>query len=109
MREKLIDIDNRMSTFKTESEISKINANASIITQTVSKDTYWLIKKSIDYSNLSQGTFDPTIRPLVSLWGVGTKNEKFPTKKEIEEKVYSSSGIKNSFKLSNNEFIYFSF
>lgn len=86
-REQLLDIDNKMSAFKNESEISRINTNAGIAAQSVSDDTYWLIKKSIEYSELSEGTFDPTIRPLVSLWGIGTKNEKIPKKDEIEEKL----------------------
>jgi thiamine biosynthesis lipoprotein len=34
---------------------------------------------------MSQGAFDPTIRPLVDLWGFGRNTQKVPSKDEIEE------------------------
>ncbi|WP_423738977.1 FAD:protein FMN transferase [Clostridium cibarium] len=85
--ERLIDIDNKMSAFKESSEISKINKNAGIALQTVSNETFSLIDKSISYSELSEGAFDPTIRPLVSLWGIGTKSERVPTEIEINDNL----------------------
>ncbi|MDS0526455.1 FAD:protein FMN transferase [Clostridium sp. SHJSY1] len=83
----LIDIDNRMSAFKDDSEISIINKNAGIKAKTVSSDTFSLIEEAIKYSELSEGAFDPTIRPVVSLWGIGTKSERKPKKDEIQEKL----------------------
>ena len=83
--ERLIDIDNKMSAFKSYSEISKININAGTLAQVVSTDTYFVIKKAIEYSELSAGTFDPTIRPLVTLWNIGTGEERIPEKNEIEQ------------------------
>jgi thiamine biosynthesis lipoprotein len=85
--ERLIDIDNKMSAFKDYSEISKINRNAGILPQVVSYDTYSVIEKSIKYSELLEGTFDPTIRPLVALWNIGTKYERIPKQNEIDEKL----------------------
>jgi thiamine biosynthesis lipoprotein len=83
--ERLNNIDDKMSAFKEYSEISKINTKAGITTETVSKDTYFLVKKAIEYSNILEGTFDPTIRPLVKLWNIGTKEEAIPEKSQIEE------------------------
>lgn len=85
--EKLTDIDNKMSAFKDYSEISRINKNAGIAPQSVSEDTFYVIKEAIYYSDLLEGTFDPTIRPLVSLWGIGTQNERIPKRNEIDEKL----------------------
>lgn len=85
--ERLTDIDNKMSAFKDYSEISKINLNAGTLAQVVSSDTYFLIKTAVEYSKLSEGAFDPTIRPLVALWGIGTEYERIPEKNEIEEKL----------------------
>lgn len=85
--ERLTDIDNKMSAFKDYSEISRINKNSGIAPQSVSEDTFYVIKEAVYYSNLLEGTFDPTIRPLVSLWGIGTKNERIPEKNEIYEKL----------------------
>lgn len=82
--EKLNDIDDKMSAFKENSEISKINSGAGVKAESVSNDTYFVVKKALEYSKILEGTFDPTIRPLVKLWGIGTKQEKIPKEVEIE-------------------------
>ncbi|KZL92577.1 FAD:protein FMN transferase [Clostridium magnum] len=73
-------IDDKMSLFKKNSEVSNINENAGISSCKVSKDTYFVIKKAVKYSKLSEGTFDPTIGPITSLWAIGTANVKIPDK-----------------------------
>jgi thiamine biosynthesis lipoprotein len=82
--EKLNDIDDKMSAFKKYSEISKINSKAGATQEAVSKDTYFVVKKAVEYSKILEGTFDPTIRPLVELWKIGTE-EAIPEKSKIEE------------------------
>ena len=86
-QERLKDIDDKMSVFKPDSEISKINFLAGKQFQMVSLDTYFVIKKAVYYSGLSYGTFDPTIRPLVKLWSIGKDNFKIPTNYEIKENL----------------------
>lgn len=81
------EIENKMSVFKTESEISIINKNAGIEMQKVSEDTYYVINKAKSYCNLSDGAFDVTIRPIVGLWKIGSEKPQFPDKNEIKEKL----------------------
>lgn len=81
--DRLNTIDNKMSVFKEFSEVSMINKKAGISSQEVSEDTYFVIKKAVEYSELSEGTFDPTIRPIVSLWRIGSDNPRIPNKSEI--------------------------
>jgi len=81
--ERLNDIDDKMSVFKENSDVSMINKKAGISSHQVSEDTYFVIKKAVEYSKLSEGTFDPTIRPIVSLWRIGSDNPKIPNKNEI--------------------------
>lgn len=84
---KLNDIDDKMSAFKTESEISRINRSAGNAPQTVSADTYFIIKKAVEYCALTEGTFDPTIRPLVNLWNKTFEQGKIPGERDIKEKL----------------------
>ncbi|AQR96214.1 FAD:protein FMN transferase [Clostridium saccharoperbutylacetonicum] len=77
-------IENKMSVFKEFSEVSMINKNAGVSGQEVSSDTFFLIKRAVEYSELSEGTFDPTIMPIVSLWRIGSDNPRMPSKREIE-------------------------
>lgn len=83
--EKLNEIDDKMSAFKDYSEISKINTYAGKEPQIVSNDTYFVIKKAVEYCSLSKGAFDITIRPLVNLWGIGKTDARVPVNNEIEE------------------------
>lgn len=83
--EKLKQIDDKMSVFKNDSEISNINRNAGQGGQTVSSDTYFVIKEAIKYCKLCKGTFDITIRPIVAIWGIGKDKARIPKKSEIEQ------------------------
>ena len=81
---KLNEIDDKMSVFKNSSEVSIINSNAGISHCVVSTDTYFVIKKAVEYSKLSEGAFDATIRPVVELWGINTDHAKIPKTLEIK-------------------------
>lgn len=84
----LIDeIENKMSSHVDNSEINKINRFAGQKAVKVSSDTYYIIKRALDYAQLSAGAFDPTIGPLVQLWGIGTKEEQVPHKEKITKKL----------------------
>ncbi|GFZ32741.1 FAD:protein FMN transferase [Clostridium zeae] len=81
------DIDDKMSAFKESSDIKRINAKAGNSYELVSKDTYEVIEKAVKYSKVLEGTFDPTIRPLVELWNSSGKQNKVPEKEKITEKT----------------------
>jgi thiamine biosynthesis lipoprotein len=53
-------IDNEFSTFKPDSEVSRVNAQASKAPMPITKELFDLIQTSIDYSKLTRGTFDIT-------------------------------------------------
>lgn len=80
---RVLEIDDRMSAFKECSDVTKINRNAGIEPQKINRDTFNLIKESIKFSELSNGAFDITIRPLTSLWGFSKKNNFIPKNEEI--------------------------
>lgn len=84
---KIAEIENNMSVFKDCSEVSYINKNAGIAPVRVSTDTYFVIKTAAKYGSMSQGAFDPTIRPVVRLWGVQTDNARIPDKNEIDKDI----------------------
>ena len=56
------------SNFSSKSEITKINQNAGKLAYPVSKELYILLQKSIQYSQLANGTFDITIGAIQDLW-----------------------------------------
>lgn len=60
--------DDTLSTYKPTSELSRANAAAGRWSP-VSADTAGLVARALGYARESQGAFDPTVGPLVGLWG----------------------------------------
>ncbi|MEB8431300.1 FAD:protein FMN transferase [Cocleimonas sp. KMM 6892] len=69
----LKDINHKMSTYQSDSEISQFNATPSLEWIPISQDFYNVVDSALLISNLSGGYFDITISPLVNLWGFGPK------------------------------------
>lgn len=67
--------DYSLSPFKEASIISKVNRN-----ETVELDSLFtnVFKRSQEIANISNGSFDITIAPLVNAWGFGFKEGNFP-------------------------------
>lgn len=79
-------IEEKMSVKLPESEVSQINAKAGTgEAQKVSRQTFEVIREALHIAELSGGAFDPTIGPLVSLWGIGTDEAHIPADEEINE------------------------
>jgi len=53
-------IDNEFSTYKPQSEVSRVNDQAAKAPMRISKELFDLIATSIEYSKLTRGTFDIT-------------------------------------------------
>ncbi|EPY2306121.1 FAD:protein FMN transferase [Clostridium sporogenes] len=81
--DKISDIENKMSLNISTSEINKINKNAGIAPVKVSKNTFDVVKASLIYSEKTKGSFDITVEPLVSIWGIGTDKARIPSRDEI--------------------------
>lgn len=84
IQSRIQNIEQKMSLKLEDSEVVKINDNAGIHPVNVSDDTFYVIEKSLKYSELSSGAFDVSVGNLVQLWGIGTENEKIPSENEIK-------------------------
>jgi len=80
---RLREIDARMSANSKDSEVEAINRAAGMEAVKVSPDTFFVVSKALEYARLSNGAFDPTIGPLVKLWGIGTESAHLPEPTEI--------------------------
>src|SRR4029077_11125774 len=76
-----------MTTWKDDSEISKINQSAGKAAIKVSPETLAVIQKSIWMSEHSEGVFDITFEAMHGLWKFDQDHtEEVPTKAEVEER-----------------------
>lgn len=82
--ERVKEIENLVSINDGKTEITEVNENAGIKPVKVSDDTYNIVKKGLDYSEKSNGSFDISIGPLVKLWSIGLPEAKVPTQEEID-------------------------
>lgn len=82
-------IENKLSTYKEESETNLINAHAGIKPVRVSQETFELIKRSIRISNLTQGAFDITYGSIDKrFWNFDTQMESLPDPLEAKKSVH---------------------
>ena len=71
-------LDERMSTWRPDSEMSRLNRSTGL--QPVSLDTGTVIRDALDIAKETQGAFDPTVGPLMELWGVhGARRTELPS------------------------------
>ncbi len=76
-------VDNLMSYFKSNSEISLVNREGFRRAIKVSDSTYEVLQRSIEFSKLTDGAFDITVGPLVELFRMAKKTEVAPSEEEI--------------------------
>lgn len=81
-KDEIMRLENILSRFIPQSEISKVNKAAGKGCVNLSADTYNLLSRAVEFSKISQGLFDFTIGPLVDLW-----NYKYASDVPLEEKI----------------------
>ena len=81
---RLHEIDETFSVTIDSSEISAINKAAGERSVSVSSDTAYVVKASLSFAELTGGAFDPTVGPLVKIWGINTDHARVPEKSEID-------------------------
>jgi thiamine biosynthesis lipoprotein len=87
-REEIARLESLMSPYKPESDISHINRDAFQKPVKVSEETFRTIKKSLSFSNLTQGTFDISFASVGKLWRLDPDNPYIPNEKEIRDKLH---------------------
>ncbi|MDR1418962.1 MAG: FAD:protein FMN transferase [Treponema sp.] len=79
------EIDRMMSAYQDGSDTDLVNRNAGVSPAGVHPEFIGVLETALKYARLSGGAFDPSIGPLVRLWGIGTDREHVPSPKEIGE------------------------
>jgi len=85
IQEKLEHIENIASTYRSDSEVSRFNANPSTEWVSVLPEFCNMIAAAQDVSDMTGGAFDITVGPLVNLWGFGPplSEHELPTDEEV--------------------------
>lgn len=81
--DRLREIESAMSANMEDSDLGRINAAAGLEAVAAQPDTIGTLKRAVYFAELTGGAFDPTVGPLVKLWGIGSGSEKIPGEDEI--------------------------
>jgi thiamine biosynthesis lipoprotein len=76
-------VDALMSIHRADSELTRVNARASLCPVVVSPELFRVIAKALDIAEQTEGSFDITIRPLADLWGFTWKEYRLPTDAQL--------------------------
>ncbi len=76
-------IDQALSNYRPDSELSRLNQNAAVRPFRVSKELFDLLSACLGYSQASEGAFDISVGPLMKVWGFYKGSGHFPHRAEI--------------------------
>lgn len=78
-------VDSLMSNWSSESEISRINREAGSHDTIVHPEVLEVVRAALRVAEASGGAFDPTVEPLVRLWGFLGGEPRVPRRQEIDD------------------------
>jgi thiamine biosynthesis lipoprotein len=78
-------IEALMSATLTGSDVDLINQNAGREPVKVHEEVLEVLETAVQYAELSDGAFDPTVGPLVKLWDIGSETPELPSEAAIRE------------------------
>ena len=87
IEKRLAEINSSMSTYQADSEISRFNAQGDVGAPfPISNGFLSVMQVGQRLYGLSQGAWDPTVKPLVDLWGFGKNaGARIPSADEIAQ------------------------
>lgn len=87
IEEALVNVNNQMSTYQKDSELSRFNQSSSLTPLKISAELAIVVSEAMRLGTLSAGKLDVTVGPLVNLWGFGPRYqlESVPTEKALSD------------------------
>lgn len=76
-------LDAIMSDYRADSELSRLSASDPGTAVHVSPDLYSILVTAQEISRASDGAFDVTVGPLVTLWRTARRAQRLPTAEEV--------------------------
>ncbi|RYG23765.1 MAG: FAD:protein FMN transferase, partial [Chitinophagaceae bacterium] len=83
----IIRIENLISEWKPETQVSEINRNAGIKPVKVDSELFDLTKRALYFSKISDGAFDISFAAADKIWKFDGSMTHLPSEKEIQESV----------------------
>jgi FAD:protein FMN transferase len=87
VEQQLKEVNHQISHYQPDSELSRFNRAPANTPFKISPGFAALLRQSMDLNRRSGGAFDPTLEPIINLWGFGEKTteHKIPSEAELGE------------------------
>ncbi|GIV05516.1 MAG: hypothetical protein KatS3mg016_1091 [Fimbriimonadales bacterium] len=85
LREETQRLEHQLSLYLPDSDLCYLNAHAHQHPVRVEPELFQLLQTCKSLYDLTGGAFDPTVTPLLRLWGFVDKQFRVPTREAIEE------------------------
>ena len=82
---RLKELEDILSANREGTDLDKVNKNAGIGPVKVRPELIVCLDRALVYAEKSSGAFDPSVGPLVKLWGIGTDGAHVPKEEEIKK------------------------
>lgn len=93
IQQRLDLVDAQMSTWKADSDLSRWNAAPAGTWRELPPELFGVIEAAIELAGETEGAYDPTVGPLVDLWGFGPAGgEREPPDAALVETVRERGG-----------------
>lgn len=83
--DRVAELDTIMSDYRRDSELNQLSAKSGGEAVPVSKDLFKVLKMSQQVAKQSDGAFDVTVGPLITLWRAARRSGVLPDPAEIEK------------------------
>jgi len=81
--ERIASLDADLSDYRADSEVRRIEATAGAWVR-IKPTTYEVLARAVEIARLSNGAFDPTIKPVVDLWRAARRTGTAPAPAAID-------------------------
>ncbi|MCX7967208.1 MAG: FAD:protein FMN transferase [Armatimonadetes bacterium] len=82
---RIAQLDELMSDYRSDSELMRLCRDGHLAPVRVSDDLFFVLERALELSQRSNGAFDITVGPFVSLWRRARQTKRLPTEDELNE------------------------
>ena len=95
IRVRLDEINQALSNWEPDSDVSRFNRHQSEAPISISEHTARVARNALEIAERTGGAFDPTIGPLIEIWGFGAQGKtEFPSDQAIQA-ILAKTGYRN--------------
>jgi FAD:protein FMN transferase len=73
--QRLKEVNRQMSHYQPDSDLSRFNRAPAGVPFKVPPEFARVVRQALELNRLSQGAFDPTLGPVIDLWGFGSETD----------------------------------